>query len=242
MKSEPLDRKKPTNIFKRVSAVILCFLVGSFCCSGRTIQFMYFNQPPNAPQKAFMFEGEKQPIEVDLPKYHFTPCYEIGAGENTLYFLPALLEKEQGLPKGAPSVTIPAGWQKVLVVAYQDVRNSVMPVKFRAFDASPANFDNSDTLFINLSPKVVHGTLGNTPVVVNPDTTWVAKYAPADGEDYNVTLSQMNSDKSEDYRFLTKVFRHYTDRRRVFFIFMTDEMSEPDYYITTLADPIPDSE
>lgn len=229
-------------MFKHVSVVILCFLLGGICCSGRTIQFMYFNQPADAPRKVFMFEGEKQPVEVNLPKHHFTPSFEVGAGQNSLYFLPALPDKKQGVPKGAPSVTIPAGWQKVLVVAFQDLENSVVPVKFRAFDASPANFDNSDTLFINLSSKVIHGTLGSARVDVKPETTLVVKNAPADGKDYNVTLWQMNSDESENYRFLTKVFKHYTDRRRVFFIFMTEEMSEPDYYISTIGEPIPVAE
>lgn len=229
-------------MFIHVFTVILYFIVTGFCHAGRTVQFMYFHKPPDAPQKVFMFEGEKNAVEVELPKHHFSPIYEIGSGKSTLYFLPSLPEKEDGLPKGAPRVIIPAGWQKVLILAFQNANNPVMPVQFRAFNASPGTFGNSDTLFINLSPKVVYGTLGSARVVVKPGKTLVAKNAPTDGKDYNVILWQMNPDKSENYRFLTKVFRHYPNRRKVFLIFMTDGMGEPDYYVTTIEEPIPVAE
>ncbi|WP_411826083.1 hypothetical protein [Luteolibacter sp. AS25] len=223
----------------KFTSFIIFLLVANFCSAARTVQFMYFHKPADAPEKVFMFEEKKGAVEVELPAYNFTQAYDIGPGQQTLFFLSSVPEEGKDMPKNPPKVNIPAGWQKVLVLAFRDSSNKTMPIRFTAFNASNSEFGKGDTLFINLSPKVVYGMLGRAKVIVKPGKTLVTKNASSDGKDYNVTLWQMNPDKSENYRFLTKVFRNYTNRRKVFFVFMPEGKNQPDYYVTTIQDPIP---
>ncbi|MGJ8652759.1 MAG: hypothetical protein ACSHX8_05760 [Opitutaceae bacterium] len=197
---------------------------------------MYFNQPADAPDSVLMYQVGTEPIEVALPGYNFTPCYDIPAGEQILRFLLEPLAVGEEFPQGAPFVRVPEKWQKVLVLAFHDPQNPTLPVKFRAINASPSKFDNGNTMFINFSPKVIFGMLGDKKLIVQPGKVVVKKDSYPLDEDYFVSLRQMNPDKTENYRFLTKMFRHYPDQRKMVFIYVPEGSKSVRYFVTTIRE------
>ncbi|MGJ8639246.1 MAG: hypothetical protein ACSHYA_07605 [Opitutaceae bacterium] len=214
---------------------LFCFLSGT-SFAARTVQLMYFNQPANTPKEVFMYEANGDVTGVKLPGYNFTPCYNIAPGEQVLRFLPQQLVVGAKFPKKAPFVKIPKKWQKVFILAFHDPSNPLMPIKFRAINGNSNRFGNGDTMFINFSPKIIYGMLGETRLIVEPGKVALKKNLSPSGEDYSVNLRQMNADKTGSYRFLTKEFRHYPDQRKMVFIYMPEGSKSARYFVTTIRE------
>lgn len=183
-----------------------------------------------------MYAVGVDPVSIDLPQYNFTPCYDIPEGDQILRFLPRKYLAGEETPEDAPFVRVPKKWKKVFVLAFHDPGNPTMPLKFRAINASPNKFDNGNTMFINFSSKVIYGMLGDNRLVVKPSSMVVKKNSYPPGEDYFVDLRQMNEDRSQDYRFLTKMFRHYPDQRKIMFIYTPEGSRSVKYFVTTVRE------
>lgn len=222
--------------FLRISIFAVFLLLSVSSHAARTVQFMYFNQPANTPETVLMYQADSEPIEVDLPEYNFTPCYDISPGEQILRFLLEPLAAGDEFPQDAPFVRVPKQWQKVLVLAFHDPENALMPIKFKAINASADKFDNGNTMFINFSPKIIYGMLGDTKLIVEPGKVVVKKNSSPPGKDYFVSLRQMNTDKTDNYRFLTKMFRHYPDQRKIMFIYVPEGGKTVRYFVTTIRE------
>ena len=224
------------NFPKYFNAAIIFVLLASTSFAARTVQFMYFNQPTASPDEVFMYTVGEDPISIDLPQYNFTPCYDIPAGDQILRFLPRQFLPGEEMPEDAPFVRIPEQWNKVFVLAFHNPANRTMPLQFKAINASPSKFDNGNTMFINFSPKVIYGMLGDNRLIVKPGSMVIKKDSYPDGEDYSVNLRQMNPDRSQDYRFLTKMFRHYPDQRKIMFIYSPEGSKSVKYFVTTVRE------
>lgn len=221
---------------KYVSATVAFCLIVSSSFAARTVQIMYFNPPTSPPDEVFMYALGEDPVDVDLPQYNFTPCYNIPSGDQILRFLPRKYLPAEEIPENAPFVRVPEKWKKVFILAFYDRSNSTMPLKFRAINASPEKFDNGNTMFINFSPKVIYGMLGDNRLIVKPGSMVINKDSYPPGEDYSVNLRQMNVDRSKDYRFLTKMFRHYPDQRKIMFIYTPEGSKSVKYFVTTVRE------
>lgn len=205
----------------------------------RTVQFIYFNQPSDTSKSSFMYASGKEPVEVEFPKYNFSTHYELEAGEQTLEFLPQLLPDRKEIPVGTPNVTIPSSWKKALILVFNDSKNSVMPIKLKAIDASPSNFDLGQIMFINFSRNTIYGAVGDQKIMVHPLKKTVAKNISYTDRQFIVNLKQRSADEKQDYRFLEKVFVYYEKQRSLIFIYTPEGDKNISYFVTTIRDPEP---
>jgi len=116
---------------------VLAGLMASFAHAQndmRPVKILYHKAPKDAPQNAYIYVGEELVAEElvanpNLTKANFSKTFEIPRGDKLLKFLPNELEEGTEPAKKAPSVNIPAAWQKILLLVYLDEENEVMPIK-----------------------------------------------------------------------------------------------------------------
>ncbi len=224
------------NHLKKIIILILPLLVSS-TVSAREVQFIYFNQPNDTPKVVRMYTAVNTKIvEVNFPKYNFSPAHKIPKGAQTLRFLPVNYIIGDEFPLDAPSVKIPKTWSHAIILVFKDSENSLLPLRFKALNANPDTFGNGNSMFINFSPKVIYGKLGETKLVVAPKKILVVKNPGKQGVDYFANLRQANPDKSEDYRFLTKMWRYHPNKRQVIFIYVPPGRKNITYHVTTIRE------
>ncbi|MGE9269969.1 MAG: hypothetical protein ACQKBU_04135, partial [Verrucomicrobiales bacterium] len=171
-----------------------------------------------------------------LPRNNFSDPFELADGEVTLSFLPDFLGEDEKLPAGCPRLKIPEDWQKVVILAFPNPKNSVFPVQFKAFDASGNQFGSGDLLFINFSRSNVFGTIGSKKLQLGKGETKVVRAPTAQQGDYKVKLDVIPEATGNRQRFLRQTWRHDPKRRQVVMVLPQAPPRQVSYYAASISD------
>jgi hypothetical protein len=153
-------------IFILLSSVALSASAGD-----RVARIIYYGAPANAPKTAFVYQVDEEAQEVSLDPHNFSESFDLSPGSIRLAFLPSALPKDVRVPKAAPMLKVPADWNKVLIFAFEDEANPVLPIRLHAINANDNVFGPGDTFFVNFSEMTVLGLVGDKKLLSKPRST-----------------------------------------------------------------------
>ncbi|CAA6677954.1 MULTISPECIES: hypothetical protein [unclassified Lentimonas] len=152
--------------------LLLCGLaVSTVCSADRVARIIYYGAPTNAPQTTYVYQADQEPQEIRLDSHNFSESFDLSPGSNRLAFLPSLLPEDAPVPQAAPMLNIPEDWNKVLILAFEDKENPVLPIRLKAINANENVFGSGDTLFVNFSDVTVAGYVGDKKLISKPRST-----------------------------------------------------------------------
>ncbi|MDA9260492.1 hypothetical protein N9P58_01365 [Puniceicoccaceae bacterium] len=206
-------------LFMRLILNLLAFASIALCANAqRDIRILYYDSPKGAPETAYLYESATaKGEEVGLPRWNFSETYEIRGGARVLNFLPQALPEGEEFPVNAPKVKIPKGWKKVLILAFPDPSNPVLPIRFQAINANDDKFGPGDLLFVNFSEISIFGLVGDKKLLVKPESTSIIKNPIKEKGDYHVKLDSVNDGIESRSWLLRQTWRHQPQVRRVIF-------------------------
>jgi len=203
---------------------------------GRPVKIMYFQSPAGAPENTFIYAAGKSIAETDLPKHNFSDTFRIPDGDTQLNFLPEQKEFEQDILNAAPSVKIPKGWKKILLLVIEDKKNNVMPISVKAINASENEFGGGSIYFINLSKVGVFGKGGGKEIRLRPRSQKILKN-PINKNGFYPTILKMAVPKEKDpRRFIKQMWGHDKAMRKVLFIIPKPAPLLATYYCAPIRD------
>ena len=202
------------------------FLIIPFCVlglvaetlAGRSAQVLLFKPPAGAPASVFLHSGVKEPFKIDLPQVNFSDSFELPKGELNLRFLETALPADAEMPAGAPTVRIPEAWDNVLLLAFTDPANKILPLQFKAINASGSVFGVGDTLIVNFTEATVTGTFGNRNLTVRPKEQLIAGDVSGGNTSFKVQLDSVTKETGRA-PLIRQVWRHYPASRQLVYIY-----------------------
>jgi len=177
-----------------LSIVLLCSaLVATLHARQVEVKLIYFNKPADAPEKFHLYVGTKPMAETAIPSYQFSVTMDIqGKGAFPVTVTDSVLEGQpeelQERLKQYPSVIIPEGCQKALLLAFQDSSQPLLPVRFYLLSADEPEFKEGDIRFVNLSQYAVAGTLGAKELKLKSHKSRLIRGAAPLGEEFTVRV------------------------------------------------------
>jgi hypothetical protein len=173
---------------------------------------------------------------VELDKRNFSKSFDIGEGPIRMAFLPSLLAEGVEVPGSAPSVVIPEDWKKVLILAFEDASNAVMPIRLQAINASDNVFAPGGILIINFSELTVFGKLGDEKLVSRPSSVEFIKQPIPERGHYATSLYTYQSDSKKRRPLLKQRWQYNPGVRIITFI----TSAPPPRLVKLYSAPIPD--
>ncbi|MGJ8654822.1 MAG: hypothetical protein ACSHX6_00115 [Akkermansiaceae bacterium] len=202
----------------------------------RTAQILYFKAPKEAPKTAVIYHAEAPPLEVTLPRNNFSSSIELAPGEVVLRFVPSILAEDTEFPQNAPSIRVPKGWKKILILAFNDPQNPVMPIRFEVVNANPAKLGPGDRMFINFTNNRVFGKVGSKKLTLKAKSTAVIKNAAQPNEEYNVQIDRVDPNTKKRLTFIRQMWRHSARRRSLILIYSPAGSTSVTYYNAPIRD------
>lgn len=214
---------------------------------GRPVKVMYYMAPRGAPVEAYVYAGATQVGVTELTRTNFSETFEIpkggrigakgkAGGPVKLSFLPSSLSEGEELPAGAPSVIIPKNWQKVLLLVFPNPKNSVMPIRFKAINASEDKFGAGSIYMLNYSDVGVFGTVGDKTLKLNPRSEKIIKDPINKNGTYPVKLESQVKGEKKPRRFIKQMWGHSDKMRSVLFIMPKPAPMHATYYNAPIRD------
>ena len=223
-RSAGLRRTKYKISMKPIRYIILAFVwillaVPGAQLFGRNAQILYLKAPKNAPKTAVIYQKGEPPLRVKLARNNFSDTFKLADGEITLGFLGRKLGKKQAYPEGAPSVKVPADYDKILILAFPDPKNTVFPVNFKVINANDDTFGAGDRMFINFTDSRIVGNVGRKQLDLDAFSISVLKDAAKPKEEYPVNLNRIDPDIDRPVTFIRQKWRQSDSRRALIFIY-----------------------
>lgn len=215
---------------------LLTFTLHSVVCAERTAQMLYFKAPKDAPESTAIYQNGKKPVEVDLERNNFSSSFGLAEGELILRFLPSILPDDTEFPAKAPMAKVPEGWEKVLILAFHDPKNPVMPVSFKVINASPEKLGKGDRMFINFTDSDVFGLVGSRKLTLRANSTKIVKNAANPGEEYQVQLDRIDPVRKKRLPFIRQTWRQSATRRSLIFVYSPAGSAGITYYNAPVRD------
>ncbi|MGJ8671833.1 hypothetical protein [Rubritalea sp.] len=197
---------------------------------------LFFKAPKGAPETAFIYQTGKAPEEIELNRNNFSESFKLESGDLVLRFLPNELVGDVEFPKGAPSVTIPAAWDKVLLLAFPDPKNTIFPVRFKVINAAAGNFGVGDIMFCNFTDNKIFGYVGKKKLTLKAGSTEVVKNAGVSGGEFKTQLDRIDPATQKRSAFVRQAWRYYATRRSVMFVYSPPGSSSVTYYCAPVWD------
>jgi hypothetical protein len=186
--------------------------------SNRMARVIYYGAASDAPKSAFVNQADLKVQEVDLDQYNFSKAFKLSPGATRLVFLPALLPENASIPAAAPFLDIPEEWTQVLIFAFEDKSNPIMPIRLKAMNASQDAFGPGKIIFINMSEMTVFGYVGDQKLLSKPHTTEIIENPRAGEGKYMLKLDSFKDDLSSRRRLIQQKCQYRLDERMVSFI------------------------
>lgn len=214
---------------------LLVVLISATSMHARSAKILYLKAPKTAPQEAFLYQGNsdglKDAIKVPLPKNNFSNTIELADGDIKLYFLESKFEgSNEDFPKNAPSVSIPAAWEKVLIFAHTDSSNPVLPIKFKVVNANQDKLAVGDLMFINSSDSDIYGMVGSQKLSLKAKTTAIITKQGVSKKLYDVKLNRLDKERNISVAFIRQSWPLSSSRSAVVFIYKSMNSNRVTYY------------
>lgn len=201
----------------------------------RLVKVLYFKSPTTAPKSAFVYSGGKFLTETPLPKHKFSDAFRIPSGTQELAMLPKQISNSE-IPEGAPTVTIPADWQKTLILVAVDRNNEIFPITCKPINASDSVFAPGNVLIINFSEVTLTGQIGDQAVNIKPKEKLILK-DPVSDTGIFPTILKMESDQFKGSRnFVKQMWGYDKTKKKFLFILPKAAPSYATYYSASIPD------
>ncbi|MEP2776476.1 MAG: hypothetical protein ABJQ29_05660 [Luteolibacter sp.] len=220
----------------RLLTLLFTLAFSTLSYADRTAQMLYFKAPQGAPETAAIYQVGKDPVEVELARNNFSKSFDLAEGDLILGFLPAMLPEDAEFPANAPTAKVPSGWEKVLILAFHDPKNPVMPVRFKVINASAGELGNGDRMFINFTDSDVFGLVGNKKLALRANATAIVKNAAAPGEEYQVQIDRIDPVRKKRLTFIRQIWRQSATSRSLIFIYSPPGSTAVTYYNAPVRD------
>jgi len=196
----------------------------------RPVRILYHKAPKDAPKNAYIYMGDKLIANPNLTKHNFSKTFEIPKGDTSLKFLPNELEEGTKPAKGAPSIKIPATWQKILLLVYLDEKNNVMPIKVKGINASDDVFGPGSTYIINFSEVLIKGNIGNKEISIHPKKFKVIDFPASKSGAYPVILQKVIKGDNTSRDFIKTMWQQAKTTRQVLLIIPREAPYHASYF------------
>jgi hypothetical protein len=153
-----------------------------------TCRILFLDRPANAPTTLHLFDGTAS-REVDLPGMNLSKTYQLPASTRTLALLPDAIDNPENLPEGAPTAELPEGASDFYLIVSSDPENAVAPVSLRVIDPGADGLLPGQTLWVNLTPHTLRGSLGERELLVEPHATVILDAPRDDAGDFPVSIN-----------------------------------------------------
>ncbi|WPJ97179.1 hypothetical protein SH580_05585 [Coraliomargarita algicola] len=214
--------------FHLLAAILLFGGISSLF--GRSAQVLYFKAPKNAPQSVHIYQSATQSVEVDLKRNNFSKSFNLEDGAITLRFLGTKLQEGQEFPVAAPSLEVPADYDKVLILAFANPRNPVFPVRFKVIKANDETFGPGDRMFINFTDYRIVGNVGNQKLDLASHSIKVVSDAAKPKQSYQVRLDRVDPAIGKPYTFIRQAWRQSSTKRVLIFVYSAPGSGSVTYY------------
>ena len=152
-----------------------------------TCRIVFLNGPDAAPTEAYLFDGTKS-AKVELSRMNLSPVYKLPAGPLKLKMLSKPITDPKELPKGAPTVNIPANLTDFYLLVISNPKNKVIPVRLLVINANANRVKRGQMLWYNLTQKTISGNIGKHKAHLKPGNHQVIEEPVTGKKNYPVTL------------------------------------------------------
>ena len=187
--------------------------------NGRPAKIIYYKSAADAPSESSVYFQGSYIAQVALSKRGFGETFTIPTGNIKLNLLANPLENTDKVDENAPVVSVPATWDKVLFLVFEDKKNEVMPIKIKAIDASEDKFGNGSLYMLNFTKFTVIGTMGEKEVILKPLSEQILKDPISGYGTYPVSLDLKVSKTTKPRRFVRQPWSKSSNKRSVLFVF-----------------------
>ncbi len=216
--------------------VAILFAGSATSLYGRTAQLLYFKAPKGAPKSVHIYQEGVQPIEVDVRRNNFSETFQLEDGETVLRFLGARLEESETFPSKAPSLKVPADYDKVLILAFSDPSNPILPIHFEVINANHDRFGPGDRMFINFTDNRIVGKVGRQALDLGARSVAVVSDAAKPKESYQVRLDRVDPEEDKPYTFIRQAWRQSPTKRVLIFVYSPPDSGAVTYYNAPVRD------
>ena len=204
--------------------------MATVCYAQRPAQILYFRAPAKAPTEAYLYAGDLMVAKTELPRSNFSQTFEIPDGDLNLRFLPSMLEEGAKVPTKIPGTRIPEGWEKTLLLVFEDSRNKAMPIRVQAINASDNAFGPGSVYVANFSEIGVMGTVGDKKLRLKPKAVEIIKSPISEEGYYPAKLDKVIVGDPKPQRFIRQMWGHDEKVRQVLFILPKPAPLHATYY------------
>lgn len=221
---------KPRLCLYLIAVVVFVAGQDSQLFADRTAQILYFRAPKDAPKSVVIYQASEAPFEAKLKRNNFSKSFKLSSGDLVLRFLGSKIVEGEEFPVGAPSVSVPAAYEKILILAFPDPQNPVLPVRFKVINANQGSFGEGDRMFINFTDNKIAGAVGRKKLELDPLSIAVVKNAAGPKEEYPVSLDRLAPGQNKPVTFIRQNWRQSATQRSLIFIFSPPGGSGVTYY------------
>ena len=215
--------------------MVLAFLSASVQAE-RVARVLYLGASAEEPVKAVVHQPGQSPQEVALARNNFSESFEISAGAIRLYFLPDVFSEGEAFPKSAPSLAIPEGWSKVLILVSKDAKNRVLPIQMKAINASDDQFGPGELYFMNFTKSAIFGRVGEKKLNLKAGSFQIIKEPIKKMGYYRIELDSMGKKEKDRSWLLRQSWVHQPKVRRVVFVLPLPQQKRIKLYSTAIRD------
>ncbi|MDB9741583.1 hypothetical protein OAB00_01875 [Akkermansiaceae bacterium] len=229
------------NILIYYITTVIVLLITSSELSARTAKILYLKAPTGAVEEAFIYQSREdkelgEPIAQTLPRNNFSATFTLEDGPLKLVFTPKPIGIDEELPSNAPVTNIPAGWQKVLLLVFNNPENKFMPITVRAVNADTSKFNLGDLMFINMTNSIIAGKIDGKTAISRPQSMSIVKKPKGSGEEYAVTMNRLDEERELVLPILSQPWRGSDHQSNVVFFLQKEGSDVITYYTAPVRD------
>jgi hypothetical protein len=116
------------------------------------------------------------------------------------------------------------------LLVFEDKKNSTMPIRVQAIDASDTVFGPGSIYMINFSDVGVAGTVGDKKLVLKPKDVKIVKNPVSENGYYPAKLDKYVVGEEKPQRFIRQMWGHDAEVRQVLFILPKPAPLHATYY------------
>jgi hypothetical protein len=183
-----------------------------------TCRMVFLNGPQQAASDYYLFDG-KQSQKVVLPRLSLSPVYKIRPGKVKLWLLNSPVQAVEEIPKGTPSVVIPAGTLDFYLLIVRDLSNKILPLRMQIVNANYDKIRLGEMLWFNLTPKYLVGKIGRASLKLPPKKSALVKAPARQRSGYPVEIYFRAPNDDRTHPLIESQWRHDPRSRCIVFVF-----------------------
>ena len=198
-------------------------------------QCLYFQKPSTVPDTVQVYMNGKLLQEMPLQSHYFCDTIELKpAQEVVLTFTDKVVAEPEALA-GYPSVSVSREWQSFVLLAFDDPKNTLLPIRFVPMNATAPQFKNGDIKFMNMTQYVVTGKLGAQTLDLPPRKVRTLNGFCKAGADFKVEVDIIKPESRKPRQALFyQGWRYNTEIRKLAFVYQKEGSKRVVYYVADI--------